>query len=57
MKRKWLLAALLGLTLAVAGLAYGQSVVNADAKQNAGCVCPLTGEELPCLCCPVGEEK
>lgn len=52
-RKKWLLGALLVLPLA-AGLAYGQTLVNANQpKESAGYVCPLTGEELPCPnCCP-----
>jgi hypothetical protein len=54
-KKKWLLSALLALPLAAAGLAYGQALVRGDhAQKNAGYVCPLTGEELPCPnCCPL----
>jgi len=54
-KKKWILNALLALPLAAVGLAYGQALVSADhAPKDAGYVCPLTGEELPCPnCCPL----
>lgn len=54
-KKKWLLTALLPLSLAAAGLAYGQTLVRADQPEKfAGYVCPVTGDELPCpMCCPV----
>ena len=55
MKKKLLLwTALLALPLAAAGLAYGRTLANADKPQaNAGYICPVTGEELPCPdCCP-----
>ena len=56
MKKKASLA-LLGLALLAAGLVYaGQARVNANTEQpqaRAGYVCPVTGEQLPCLaCCP-----
>lgn len=55
MKKKLLWAALLALPLAAAGLAYGRTLVGAEKPQaNAGYICPLTGEELPCPdCCPL----
>jgi hypothetical protein len=58
-RRRWLLAALLALPLAAAGLVYGQMLVRADQPQNStGYVCPRTGEELPCpRCCPLNERK
>lgn len=58
-RRKWLLTTLLALPLAVAGLAYGQSLLGtAQPESGAGYVCPLTGEELPCPdCCPLNERK
>jgi uncharacterized membrane protein len=54
-KKKWILIAVLALTVAVAGLAYGQKFVRGDhAPKNAGYACPLTGEDLPCPnCCPL----
>ncbi|MBI4613739.1 MAG: hypothetical protein HY720_09030 [Planctomycetes bacterium] len=54
-RKKWLLTGLVAVSLAAAGLAYGQTLVRADEPQeNAGYVCPLTGEELPCPnCCPL----
>lgn len=58
LRKRWRLAALLALPLAISGLAFGGTLVNADAaQQSAGYVCPLTGEELPCSnCCPVSRE-
>ncbi len=58
-KRKRLLTAVLAVPLAVAGLVYGQRLVQAGQPQNsARYTCPLTGEELPCpRCCPLGERK
>ena len=54
MKKKLLLGALLALPLAVVGLAYGQSHINAAQPEPSGFTCPLTGEELPCPdCCPL----
>lgn len=50
--RKWIWAALVAVPLAAAG---GFGLVNANSQQaNAGFVCPITGEELPCpKCCPL----
>lgn len=56
--RKWILATLAALPLAVAGgLVYANTHSRAD--QNAGgYVCPITGEELPCPnCCPLNGSK
>lgn len=54
MKKKLLLGALLALPLAVAGLAYGQSHIEAAQPEPSGYTCPLTGEELPRPdCCPL----
>jgi hypothetical protein len=53
--RKWMWAALLALTLAAAGgLAYAKSL----EASNAGFICPITGEELPCpKCCPLCQDN
>lgn len=59
-KKKWLLSAVVALPLAIAGVAYAQSITPAGQPQNTGgYICPLTGEELPCpRCCPLnGDEK
>jgi len=55
MRRKWLWATLLLLPLAIGGLVYAGAQANADTQTNeAGFVCPITGEELPCPnCCPL----
>ena len=52
-RRKWVWAALLSLTAAVAGgLAYAKN------SQAGGYVCPLTGENLPCeKCCPLNQQE
>jgi hypothetical protein len=49
--RKWIGAALLALSLAVAGgLLF--------AKSGTSYTCPVTGEELPCpACCPLNQGK
>jgi hypothetical protein len=61
MRKKWLLAALVAVPLAVAGgLVYGRSLVGpkADDRVQAGYTCPITGEELPCPnCCPLNRAK
>ena len=53
--KKWLFGALLALPLAAAGLAYGQTLLSdGQPAEEAGYVCPLTGEVLPCPnCCPL----
>lgn len=58
-KKHWRLAALLAVPLVVSGLAYGGTLVKAEAAQpSAGYVCPLTGETLPCPdCCPMEQES
>ncbi len=55
MRKKWLWATLLLLPLAIGGLVYAGAQANADTRTNeAGFVCPITGEELPCPnCCPL----
>jgi hypothetical protein len=60
--RKWILAALVALPLAVAGgLIYANSLGQTDEPQQqsaAPYVCPITGEELPCPnCCPLNQRK
>ncbi|MBN9520119.1 hypothetical protein J0H58_16595 [bacterium] len=52
-RRKWLVAALLAVPVAVGGgLAY------ANTTQASGYTCPVTGEELPCeKCCPLNGAK
>lgn len=56
--KNWKLIALLAIPLALTGLAYGQSVVGSDASSaDAGYLCPLTGDELPCPdCCPINSD-
>lgn len=50
-RRNWLLAALVGMPLAVAGVVFA----NSDARSNT---CPLTGEQLPCPnCCPLNQTE
>jgi hypothetical protein len=56
MRRKLRLwSMLLSLPLAIGGLVYAGVQANADTQSNdAGIVCPITGEELPCpKCCPL----
>lgn len=57
MKKTWMWIAVLGLPLAAAGAVWGSSIVKADRPQkDAGFVCPLTGEKLPCPnCCPANK--
>jgi len=61
MQRKWLWATLLVLPLAIGGLVFASVQANADENANAksseaGFVCPITGENLPCpKCCPLNE--
>ncbi|MBI3409079.1 MAG: hypothetical protein HY040_12085 [Planctomycetes bacterium] len=51
-RRKWLLTALLGLPLAIAG-----GFVYANSRA-ASYTCPITGEQLPCeRCCPLNQAK
>ncbi len=59
MQKKWLWAMLLLLPLGIGGLVYANVHTNTDTQSNeAGYVCPLTGEELPCpKCCPLKSEK
>jgi hypothetical protein len=54
-RKKWLWATLLSLPLAISGLVYAGVQANADTQSaDAGFVCPITGEELPCpKCCPL----
>lgn len=56
--KKRLLTGLLALVLLGAGLGYGQLRAGASQPQDeAGYVCPLTGEELPCpKCCPANRK-
>jgi hypothetical protein len=60
-RRKLLWAALLALPLAVAGVVYGQGLVQRQDQapaRTAGYICPVTGEELPCpLCCPYNKQQ
>lgn len=55
MRKKWFQIMLLSLSLAISGLVYAGLQANADMQTNdAGFVCPITGEELPCPnCCPL----
>ena len=55
MRKKWLWAMLLALPLVIGGLVYAGVQANADTQSNeAGFICPITGEELPCPnCCPL----
>jgi hypothetical protein len=54
MRRKWLWAAMLAVPLAIGGLVYAGVQTSADIQNDAGFVCPITGEELPCpKCCPL----
>ena len=55
MQRKWYWATLLLLPLAIGGWAFAGVQTNADVQSSeAGFVCPITGEELPCSkCCPL----
>jgi hypothetical protein len=61
MRKKLIWTAVLVLPLAVAGLVYGQTLVqcHSEKRQQAETfICPLTGEELPCPnCCPLNQEK
>lgn len=54
MQRKWFWTAVLALPLlAVGGLVYAAGQAG-DRGDEAGIVCPITGEELPCpQCCPL----
>ncbi len=54
-RKKWLWGALLSLPLAIGGLVYAGVQANVDSRANeAGFVCPITGEELSCpKCCPL----
>ncbi|MFH1303674.1 MAG: hypothetical protein ABIK07_21670 [Planctomycetota bacterium] len=55
MRKNWIWASLLALPLAVGGWVYAGVQTNPDSPNNeAGFVCPVTGEELPCpKCCPL----
>lgn len=54
MRKKWVWATLLVLPLVVGGLVYAGVQANADTQNDAGLVCPLTGEGLPFpKCCPL----
>lgn len=54
MRKNWLWATLLALPLGIGGLVYAGVQANADTQNDAGFVCPITGEELPCpKCCPL----
>ena len=57
--KKWLWAALVGLPVAVGGLAFASShrgTANQTKQNEGGYVCPLTGEVLPCPnCCPLNK--
>ena len=57
--RRRLLTVLLALSLAAAGLLYGQTFFQAgETQKSTGYVCPLTGEELPCPnCCPLNDQR
>lgn len=56
-RRKWLLAALLAVPLAVSGVIYA-NVNKADPPKSNGFTCPITGEQLPCsACCPLNQDK
>ena len=61
MRKKLIWTALLALPLAVAGLVYGQTLVQRHSEkpqQAEAFICPLTGEELPCPnCCPLNQQK
>jgi len=54
-KRKMLWSTMVVLTLAVGGLVYAGAQANAKTQsQEAGIICPITGEELSCsACCPL----
>lgn len=58
MTKNWTLRiAAAALLMAVSGAAYALATTGAPANSApsaATCVCPLTGEELPCPnCCPL----
>ena len=57
MWKKWLWAALMVLPLAVGGLVYAGVQANDDTQSiEAGFICPITGEVLPCSkCCPLNK--
>ncbi len=57
MWKKWLWATLMVLPLAVGGLVYAGVQANDDTQSiEAGFVCPITGEVLPCpKCCPLNK--
>ncbi len=57
--RKLIYAALAAVPLAVvSGLLYANAEGRADQPQQAGYVCPITGEDLPCPnCCPLNQGK
>jgi hypothetical protein len=57
MRRKLLWATMLALPLAIGGLVFAGVQANADVQSNdAGFICPVTGEELPCpKCCPLNK--
>lgn len=48
-RRTWLWSALVAIPMAMAG-----GVLYANANSQAGYLCPITGETLPCPdCCPL----
>lgn len=50
-RRKWLWAALVGVTTVVTG-----GLVYASVQKSKAYTCPLTGAELPCpKCCPLNQ--
>ena len=58
MRTKWTLRfAAAALLMAASGATYALATTGGSAKSApsaATCVCPLTGEELPCPnCCPL----
>ena len=62
MRRRLFLTAVLALPLAVAGVVYGQTLLQRPAETSQveaqTYTCPVTGEELPCpQCCPYSESK
>jgi hypothetical protein len=54
MRKKWLWATFSVVPLVIGGLVYAGVQINADSQNNAGFVCPITGEGLSCpRCCPL----
>lgn len=54
--KKWFRVALLGLPLAIGGIAL--AVAQLSGSEKTTYTCPLTGQELPCpKCCPMGHNQ